>query len=312
VDKRVIFPEGPSPEREYFVALMRRLESFTGIRVIAFVIMPNHYHILCEVPKAPELSNEELLERIEGRYGLARRELVAELLRSWTHEGVMAEEGQRIRNRYLARMYDLSVFHKELKGQFAQWYNRRHQRVGVLWSERFASVVAEEGQAVAAISAYVDLNPVRANICPDPKDYRYCGYAEAVSGANPKRREGIRIALGLGPNTGWEEVSRAYRKLLFQTGIRPADGHRGGFEEEEVERVVEQEKGELSAPELLRCKIRHFTEGKIVGAKGFVEGLSKRFSDVLQYKRPRKPCRIEEMKWTEMWAFLRPQRRGTG
>jgi hypothetical protein len=45
----------------------------------------------------------------------------------------------------------------------------------------------------------------------------------------------------------------------------------------------------------------------VVGAKGFVEGLSKRFSDVLQYKRPRKPCRLEEMKWTEMWAFLRPR-----
>jgi hypothetical protein len=34
-------------------------------------------------------------------------------------------------------MYDISVFIKELKGRFAQWFNQRHDRYGVLWTERF-------------------------------------------------------------------------------------------------------------------------------------------------------------------------------
>jgi hypothetical protein len=40
------------------------------------------------------------------------------------------------------------------------------------------------------MAAYIDLNPVRANICDDPKDYRWCGYGEAVGGgrkAKPAR-----------------------------------------------------------------------------------------------------------------------------
>ncbi len=34
---------------------------------------------------------------------------------------------------------------------------------------------------MAAIAAYIDLNPVRAGLCEDPKDYRYCDYAEAIA-----------------------------------------------------------------------------------------------------------------------------------
>jgi hypothetical protein len=30
------------------------------------------------------------------------------------------------------------------------------------------------------VAAYIELNPVRAGLCADPKDYRYCGYAEAL------------------------------------------------------------------------------------------------------------------------------------
>jgi putative transposase len=247
------------------------------------------------------------------RYGVAERESIAAKLRG------SPEEAQRIRKRFLDRMYDLSVFQKELKGQFAQWYNRLHKRVGHLWSERFKSVIVEKGQALAAVSAYIDLNPVRAGICEDPKDFCPCGYHEAMVKRNPKRREGMRTALGLEAGTSWEEVSSQYRKLLFQTGIRPADAHRGGFTEEAVERVVENEKGHLnepellenekghlSEPELLRCTMPSF-QGKILGTKEYVEGLFKRFGAKLHYKRPPLAQRIEEMKWAEIWVFGQPR-----
>jgi hypothetical protein len=76
-------------------------------------------------------------------------------------------------------MYDISIFNKELKGGFAQGYNRRHQRYGVLWAERFKSVLLEGGRAVKAISAYIELNPVRAGLCEDPKEYRGISLAAA-------------------------------------------------------------------------------------------------------------------------------------
>ena len=44
------------------------------------------------------------------------------------------------------------------------------------------------GLALRAMAAYIDLNPVRAGICDDPKDDRRCGHAEAVAGGKRARQ----------------------------------------------------------------------------------------------------------------------------
>ena len=41
------------------------------------------------------------------------------------------------------------------------------------------------------MATYIDLNPVRAGLVDDPKDYRFCGYAEAVAG-EVQARKGLR------------------------------------------------------------------------------------------------------------------------
>ena len=53
---------------------MRRLEAFSGVRVLTYSLMSNHFHLLCEVPQAQELSEAELLDRIQAGYGPARRQ----------------------------------------------------------------------------------------------------------------------------------------------------------------------------------------------------------------------------------------------
>ncbi len=66
----------------------------------------------------------------------------------------------------------------------------------MLWADRFKSLLIEGGEALAAVAAYIELNPVRAGLCADPKDYRYCGYAEALAKGSPLARQGIRTVLG--------------------------------------------------------------------------------------------------------------------
>ena len=80
-------------------------------------------------------------------------------------------------------MGNLSEYMKELKQRFSRWYNRVHDRYGTLWAERFKSVVVEDkSAAVQVVAAYIDLNPVRAGMTDDPKEYRWCGYAGALGG----------------------------------------------------------------------------------------------------------------------------------
>ena len=63
---------------------------------------------------------------------------------------------------------------------------RRHGRKGTLWEDRFRSVLVEgAGLALATMAAYIDLNPVRAGMVEDPKDYRWSGYGAAMAGRKP-------------------------------------------------------------------------------------------------------------------------------
>jgi hypothetical protein len=74
---------------------------------------------------------------------------------------------------------------KTFKQRATQSYNTRHGRKGTLWEERFKSILIQghSGNALATVAAYIDLNPVRARIVSDPKDYRFSGYGEAMAGS---------------------------------------------------------------------------------------------------------------------------------
>ena len=115
--------------------------------------MSNHFHLLCEVPEPKTLSEAEVLQRVEAGFGPARRQALLEELARYRQQPDGDAQIQRLLDRYRRRMYDISVFIKELKGRFAQWYNQRHDRYGVLWAERFKSVLLEGGEALAAVAA---------------------------------------------------------------------------------------------------------------------------------------------------------------
>jgi len=121
VDRQWIFE--PAVKQE-FLRLMREFEAFCEVRVLTYCLMSNHFHILVEVPRPPEIkpTAEQVLEklaRLTGHQdvGAARQQL--ELFRQ---RGDVDAEGQWLA-RYHARMWDVSAFMKLLKQRFTQWYN---------------------------------------------------------------------------------------------------------------------------------------------------------------------------------------------
>ena len=305
VEGRFIFQTsaGGSLEAEHFVGLMRRLEAFSGVRVLTYALMSNHFHLLCQVPPAEPLSELELLERIQAGYGRQRRQALERQLARWAEPAQGAGQSQQLLEPYRRRLYDLSSFFKELKGRFAQWYNRRHERYGVLWAERFKSVLLEGGQAVAAVAAYIELNPVRAGLCADPKDYRYCGYAEALAKGSGLAQEGIRTLLAEPARLCWKEVSRRYRQYLFVKGSAQSPSKGPAFALARAQQVVIQQQGEVSLAERLRCRIRYFSDGVILGSQGFVEAHLHRLQQKLAYKRRRPPTPLRALGSPHLWVF---------
>jgi len=197
------------------------------------------------------------------------------------------EDAAAIRERLQARMHDLSEFMKTVKQRFSIWYNRNHgDRRGTLWMERFKSVLVEgAGNPLQTMAAYIDLNPVRAGLVEDPKDYRFCGYAEAVAHltaslgsqqAGHGARSGIRhIWNAYADGTLREAFStemalQAHRELIF--GKRAGQAGLSERERKKALKVLEQEDAILPRATVLRCRVRYFTDGAILGSAAFVRG----------------------------------------
>ncbi len=267
-------------EKEHLVKLMRGYEGFCGVRVVTYCVMSNHFHLLVEVPQRPpqaELPRDEdlvsLLRKAQDSYGSATLKQDLERLRS-QGEHVAAEQ---LKERFFCRMWDVSWFMRLLKQRFTQWYNKRRGRTGTLWEDRFKSVLVEgAGPTLAAMSVYIDLNPVRAGMVSDPQEYRWCGLAEAMAGRK-QAREGLSVVVNAvrGQEVVPQRVVAEYRMQVY--GRAEARGSaqesgpvRAGVSEERVKEVLEK-KGRLDPWESVRCRVRYFSDGVVIGSRGFVD-----------------------------------------
>jgi putative transposase len=266
-------------EREGLRKLIWKMSEFMGIQVLTYCVMGNHFHALIKVP------NRDLwLEKFAGSGGETRffkhlstfysadfmldlRTEIAGLRRRGLEKQVQAKLDE-----FRARFCDFSVFVKELKQRFTKWLNKRRGRRGTVWMDRFLSKLIVGPKQGLVTAAYIDLNPVRAGIVNDPKDYRWCGYAEALAGGK-RAQTGICEVLHA---KDWINATQAqsysgraaYRMVLFDTG-RARWGPTGllkrlGPTASAAERVIRQQVGELSPREMAMQRWRH-------GAKGTLE-----------------------------------------
>lgn len=239
---------------------------YCGVEVVTYVVMSNHFHVLVNVPREEPVADAELLRRYRllypkpTAYQCARLDVV---------EAELAGNGPEAvawRRRQLALMGDVSQYMKLVKQRFSIWFNKTHKRFGTLWAERFKSVLVEPcREARLTTAAYIDLNAVRAGCVTDPKDYRFCGYAEAVAGSVRARR-GIVGAVDGGD---WKETQARYREMLFGTGAGARDGV-ATLAPAELQQVIDKG-GALPIATVLRCRLRYLTDGAVLGSRAYVD-----------------------------------------
>ncbi|HEY4299584.1 MAG TPA: transposase [Candidatus Didemnitutus sp.] len=239
---------------------------FCGLQLITYTILSNHFHVTARVPRKAPVSDQELLRRhqlLNSRPGKRGRKNLSIIKSQLAANG---PEAEKWRQSMLARMGDISAFMKIWKQNFTIWFNHAHGRIGTLWASRFTSVLIQpEGQAPEFVSAYVDLNAVRADMVRDPKDYRFCGYAEAVIG-HRKAREGL---MSLYRTLSWKQTQAHYRQTLFGIGAEARKG-KASIRYEDFRQVI-REKGLLPLSEVILCRLRHFVHGGILGTRAFVQ-----------------------------------------
>ena len=281
IERRHILGE---KEKEHLLGLMTGLAAFGGLKILTYGLLANHFHILLHVPERREVSDEELLRHLAFILSPAKLDDFTLKLKAHRERGEHAA-AEAMRARYTYRMFDLSEFFKALKQRFSQFYNKRAARKGPLWEQRFKSILVEGSEhALLTMAAYIDLNPVRAGLVADPKDYRYSGYGAAlggVAGAREGLQELLHVAVDGSAPSSWEQVQQAYRRHLYGQGEEGGvdeDGRplRRGFSSEEVQ-AVRDAGGRLPMQELLRCRVRYFSDGLALGTQAYLERLFARY-----------------------------------
>lgn len=264
-------------EKEVFVSMMWRVANFLGIEVLDYVVMSNHYHQLVRVPGVIVLNDDELLDRLKCYYGSGS-------LKVHVYKDAKEKGGvlfSMLKARHLKRMGNVSEFEKILKQAFSVWHNNRHKRRGTLWMERFKSVLVEDTlEARRIIGTYIDLNSIRAEMVEDPKDYRHCGYAAAIGG-DQRCQKGIMQIMGM---DSWRKASIAYRLLLMKRGHKQVSGKKGAVARELLLETLERE-GQLPKSELLRLRVRYFSDGLVLGSEIFIEEVFEQYRSHFGDKR---------------------------
>lgn len=281
-------------EKDVFRRMMAACADFHKVEILTFCLMGNHFHLLVRVPRRPvgfDVPLDGLLTLWQHVVNDAWNKGMQRQLEIWREAG--ADAGvEAWRQRMVGRMFSLSEFMKALKQRFTQWYNRSHNRTGTLWEGRYRSVIVEDAEsALRTMATYIDLNPVRAGLTDDPGTYRWCGYAEALTGKS-EALEGLAKITGAtaervhGCAAGRPPVAESavlrrkrhlralvlYRQMLGIAG-RPRireDGVqvRRGVSEKVLTRLS-SEHG-VRREQILR-RVQHFTRGVIIGSRSFIE-----------------------------------------
>jgi putative transposase len=285
-----------------------QVADYCGLEILTYTIMSNHFHVLVRVPQKAPVADAELIRRYRTlypkptKYQSARFEAIQAQLKSDGPDAMIW------RNRQLALMGDLSPFMRLVKQRFSTWFNRSHNRYGTLWSERFKSVLVEAKSGVMrTMAAYIDLNAVRAGVVDDPKDFRFCGYGEAVAGSAVARHGFSRLVAG----KKWADRQANYRVMLFGKGSGPKQ-HAANLSGEDLAKVVAA-KGRLPISEVLRCRVRYFSDGAVLGSRAFVQTQLASYQKLTGLRVRTAPRSVPQVAdWGDLMTLRGLRKRGFG
>jgi len=202
-------------EKNHLVRLIRRVERFSFLRVLAYCVMTNHLHILVYLLERPAArpSDDEMTACLAALYG----ETYALCVRGeWKRLDGIKPDGSlsaEDKEKYFARMYDVSEFMKAIKQRYSMSFNYENEHFGTMWEGRFKAVHVQPTMGpMAAVAAYDDLNPVRAGMETSPADYPWCSWYAALHG-DELAREAYRFVYGM-DGCEWEAVRAQHETVM--------------------------------------------------------------------------------------------------
>lgn len=103
---------------------------------------------------------------------------------------------------------------------YVPYFNHKYQRVGTLWQGRYRATVIDSERYFMICSRYIELNPVRAGLVPDPANYSWSSYLHHVGACHDPYITDHALYWGLANTPFGREL--AY-KAMVEEGLAGAD-----------------------------------------------------------------------------------------
>ena len=263
-------------EKDFMLGLIKRFSSLYFTEILGFCLMGNHFHLLVKMFPENQFPDEEIQKRFEAFYGDTR---------AFTKSQIP----------YLReKLSSLSEFMREIKVGFARYYNRRQNRRGYFWGDRFKSVIVDKGETLVNCLAYIDLNPLRAGLVDRPEDYRWNSLGYHVQTNNQENFLSTDFGLHEFNVKSPKERIRRYRRYVYEAGaINRPDKMQAKIIADKVVAKERKKEFEISRIHRFRYRTRYFTDSGIIGSKEFVSENYQRFKHLFYSKHEKKPKPIK-------------------
>jgi len=76
----------------------------------------------------------------------------------------------------------LAKFMQGLQQSYSQYFNLRHRKTGHVFQGRYKAIVCQQDEYLLQLIRYIHLNPVRAGMVKEPKQYLYSGHRAYLEG----------------------------------------------------------------------------------------------------------------------------------
>ncbi|MGI6428442.1 MAG: REP-associated tyrosine transposase [Syntrophomonadaceae bacterium] len=76
---------------------------------------------------------------------------------------------------------DISQIMRSINVSYASYFNRKYQRSGHLFQDRFKSELVEDDRYVMELSRYIHNNPVKAGLVKNPEEYKWSSFRQYMS-----------------------------------------------------------------------------------------------------------------------------------
>jgi putative transposase len=121
---------------------------------------------------------------------------------------------------------ELAQIMKGINLSYAQHFKNKYKYTGHFWQDRFKSIIISKDEYLLACGSYVELNPVRAGIVKDPREYLWSSYGANAYGKKDDLVDKHLIYDNLSSD---EAVCKEYRKFVLLM-LQKNDSMRGEME----------------------------------------------------------------------------------